>query len=80
MDGLANFVRDNKSQMMLSAMADKIQQNAKEVTATKDTLDRAETRYDDLEIRHSMAGSEEKKITIAVVMKKSESHHGNVRG
>jgi beta-glucanase (GH16 family) len=55
--------------MMLSAMADKIQQHAKEVTSAKDRLDKAETRYDDLEIRHSFAGSEEEKCTIAVAMK-----------
>jgi hypothetical protein len=75
-DGLAKFVRDNESQMMLSAMADKIQQNAKEVSSTKDRWsDRAETCYDDLDIRHSLAGSEEK-ITIAVVMKRVKATIG----
>jgi hypothetical protein len=92
-DGLAKFVRNNESQRMvshhrlmvshhrlaLSVMADKIQRNAKEVTSTKDRLQRAETRYDDLEIRHSSSGNEEEKCTIAVVMKRVNTTIGTYK-
>jgi hypothetical protein len=36
--------------MMLSDMADKIQQPAKEVTSTKDRLDKAEKNFDFLQL------------------------------